>query len=406
MRSRSYGWYVLGLLASANFLNYGTRNVVFTMYDDLRGAFAFSNAELGLLGSVFMVSHALVTVPFGWAADRTDRRRVIAAGILVWSVANLASALASGLGTMLVSRAAAGIGTAACVPVANALLCDVFPSSEKARTVSFFNLGLFLGGGAGFAIGATLGFPYGFLALAGPGLLMLVAVARVDVPARSTHVQRPAVSWRAFWRDLGGVWRIPTMRWLIPGSVLMAFAAGGFLAWFADFLVQTRSMSPTRATAMFGAVALTGGLAGVLAGGIIGDRLQRARPYGRLATMSLGFAASVPFGIVALFIEPLLVFLPAAWLMMFFITWYHGPMAAVVDDLVPRERAATAQASFIFLMHLVGTAPSSFVVGLLVDEVGVRYALLLPLGSVVAAAAVLAGGWRHVEADCAITARS
>lgn len=406
MRSRSYGWYVLGLLASANFLNYGTRNVVFTMYDDLRGAFAFSNTELGLLGSVFMISHALVTVPFGWAADRVDRRRVIAAGILVWSVANVMSALSLGLGSMLVSRAAAGIGTAACVPVANALLCDVFPAGDKARTVSIFNLGLFLGGAAGFAIGATLGFPYGFAALALPGLAVLVAVAVVDVPARRPQMAQAQVTWRAFGRDLAAVWRIPTMRWLIPGSVLMAFAAGGFLAWFADFLEQTRGMSAARATAVFGTVALTGGLAGVLAGGIIGDRLQRFRPYGRLATMSLGFAVSVPFGLVALLAQPLLVFLPAAWLMMFFITWYHGPMAAVVDDLVPTERAATAQASFIFLMHLVGTAPSSFVVGLLVDEVGVRYALFLPLGSVLAAALVLAGGWRHVEADCAITARS
>ena len=58
IRSRSYGWYIVGLLAAVNFLHYGNRNVVFPVYDDLRASFGFSNAELGLLGSVFMLADA------------------------------------------------------------------------------------------------------------------------------------------------------------------------------------------------------------------------------------------------------------------------------------------------------------------------------------------------------------
>ena len=143
LRSRTYGWYVVALLAGVNFLHYGNRNVIFPVYDDLRASFGFTNAELGLLGSAFMLTHALVTVPIGWAADRLDRRQVMAAGVVLWSLAGLASAGADSVGAVLASRALVGVGTAACVPVANALLCDVFPPGEKARTVSIFNLGLF-----------------------------------------------------------------------------------------------------------------------------------------------------------------------------------------------------------------------------------------------------------------------
>ena len=405
LRSRAYAGYVLGLLALLNFFNYANRNVVFPMYDDLRATFGFSNSELGLLGTVFMLSHALFTVPIGWAADRLDRRRVMALGAALWAASALGSAAAMGLGSMLVSRALVGIGTAACVPVANALLCDVFPPHEKARVVSVFNVGLFVGGAAGFGFGAWLGFPGGFIAVALPTVAIAAMVSIMDVPPRRdmSH-EAPATSWRAFVSDAVGVLAVPTMRWAILGAVLMAFSAGGYLAWFADFIRQSKHMSIEKATVVFGVCALTGGLAGVLTGGAVGDYLQRRYPYGRLATMSIGFTVAVPFALLAIFVDSGAVFYASAWLMMYFVTWYHGPMAAVVDDLVPDERAATAQAVFIFIMHLVGTAPSSWVVGILADEVGLRWALMAPTLALLLAAPAMMGGFRTIEADCAAAA--
>lgn len=400
LRTRTYGWYVLGLLACINFLNYGNRNVVFPMYDDLRASYGFSNSELGLLGTVFMLSHALVTVPVGWLADRVDRRRVIAIGVLVWSAAALASAAAQGLGTMLLSRALCGIGTAACVPVANALLCDVFPAEEKARTVSIFNVGLFIGGAAGFGFGAWFGFPMGFIVMALPGLLLVPLIWRLDVPARR-DTELPKISWRAFGRDAVSILEVRTLRWTVLGAVLMAFAAGGYLAWFADFITAYKGLSIEVATLVFGGSALTGGLAGVITGGIVGDFLYRRYPWGRLAAMSLGFLFAVPCALGAIFVDGGPLFYASSWLLMFFITWYHGPMAAVVDDLVTDERANTGQASFIFLMHFVGTAPSSYVVGAMADGVGLRLAMLAPTVAVLLAAPAMMGGWRTVADDCA-----
>src|SRR5688500_7542188 len=75
------------LLTVINFVNYLDRMVVVTMYDDLRRVFQLSNGQLGALSAGFYVVHALATVPFGWASDRYDRRRVIAVGVLSWSLA-------------------------------------------------------------------------------------------------------------------------------------------------------------------------------------------------------------------------------------------------------------------------------------------------------------------------------
>lgn len=402
LRSRGYGWYVLGLLAALNFLNYATRNLVFPMNDDLRAAFGLSDRELGLLGTGFMAAHALLTVPLGWAADRMDRRRVLALGAAVWSAAGLAAMAAQGMGSLLAARMIAGAGTAACVPVANALLCDVFPPERKARTVSIFNLGLFVGGAAGYGIGAALGFPTGLLVVAAPGLALAVLVARLDVPPRRDPAER-AASFAEFRRDAVTIARIPAMRWLLAGAVLMAFAAGGFLAWFGDFIGQSKHLDAGGKLALAGAAGL-GGLGGVLTGGAVGDRLQRRYAWGRMGAVSIGFLASVPFGVAALLIDATVPFLCAAFFTLYFITWYHGPLAAVVDDLVPAAEAATAQAGFIAIMHLVGTAPSSYVVGVLSDEVGLRWALLAPLGAVAAAGLVIMAGWRYAP-ERAMTGR-
>src|SRR5688572_23088689 len=92
--SRAAGVRTAALLTIINFVNYLDRMVIVTMYDDLRRVFHLSNGQLGALSAGFYVVHSLATVPFGWASDRYDRRRVIAAGVIAWSAATLGSAYA------------------------------------------------------------------------------------------------------------------------------------------------------------------------------------------------------------------------------------------------------------------------------------------------------------------------
>jgi predicted MFS family arabinose efflux permease len=387
IRSRAYGWYVLGLLASLNFVNYATRNVVVTMYPDLRAAFQFDNAELGWMTSAFMYAHAVMNVPFGWLADRFDRRRVLALGGLIWSLANLAVVFADGFGYMLAGRILAGVGTAACVPIANALLSDVFPHDRKARTIAILNLGLFLGGGAGIVLGNQPGFPWAFLAVAIPGLMVSALVAVVDVPPkRQAVLARPQdMAIASLLSGARSVLSIVTMRWMIGGAIGAAFAAGGYLAWFADFLDRSKGFEPDEAMMILGGLGLTGGLAGVLSGGAVADRLMKTRTYGRLLAIAIGFGLAVPMALIAIYAPRGPLFYVGSWLLMFFINWYHGPMAAAVDDLVDDRRAALAQATFIFLMHLLGTASAPVLVGHLVDLSGVQTALLAPTAAILLA---------------------
>src|SRR5438067_12232756 len=91
---------ILGVLALTNLLGYAARNGLFTVYPDLRDQFGLHDAKLGLLTTAFIVPHALATLPFGWAGDRYDRRRVIALGLLLASVAGALGALAGPVPTL------------------------------------------------------------------------------------------------------------------------------------------------------------------------------------------------------------------------------------------------------------------------------------------------------------------
>ena len=74
---------------------------------------------------------------------------------------------------------------------------------------------------------------------------------------------------------------------------------------------------------------------------------------------------------------------------MFFISWYHAPMAVSVDDIAPPERTVAAQGLVIFAMHLLGTAPSSYVIGVVSQHSTLYKAMWVPTGGLAVAIACM-----------------
>ena len=395
--ARRAAYWALGLLAFANLINYADRNVVTPTYDDLRARFGFSNDELGLLGTVYMVGHAIGTLLFGWFGDRFDRRRVIAYALLAASLACGLGVIATGLGTLAATRFVVGVGTAAVVPVANSLLGELFDGPRKASSLSLFNLGLFIGGVVGFGGGAALGFPFALWVLAALGVAIAIAIRHLHVPARRAD-DLPLLTWDKFVRQSRELLRLRTMRWILVSTTVMAFAAGGYLAWFLDFLQKDKHMGTLESQILLLA-ALVGGLAGVIAGGRIADRMLRRRPDGRLVTIVLGMTMTVPTALGCIFLPLGVPMYGVAVATMFFISWYHAPMAASVDDLATDDRAATAQSLVIFLMHLLGTAPASWIVGRLMGPLGRKGAMLVPTGCVAIATVCMVMSLSSFERD-------
>jgi MFS family permease len=385
--------YTSGLLTAINFVNYLDRMVVVTMYDDLRRIFQLSNGQLGALSTAFYVVHSLATIPFGWAADRFDRKRVITVGVVTWSLATLGSAYALGFVSLLFLRGAVGIGEAAYGPASNALLCEVDPK-RKARLNAIYNGGMFAGACAGLWLGGALGFPRAFELVAWPGFALGLLALTLPISATRTDASARPVP-RSMRQVMGEMadgirrtLRIRTLRWMLASAVLISFAAGGYVTWIVDFTVQVKGMSQAEARPLYAAIALTGGIAGVLAGGYVADRLQTRTARGRVLTMAIGFFAAFPFCLGVIFIDHGLPYIVVAWLLMFFIPFYNGPMPAVIDDVVDDDEATRAQAAFIPFLHILGTGCAALVIGYVseIPSIGLRGAFALP-----ALATLLAG---------------
>jgi predicted MFS family arabinose efflux permease len=185
----------------------------------------------------------------------------------------------------------------------------------------------------------------------------------------------------------------------------MAFAAGGLQAWLLDFLQRDKGMSKEAATSLFTGC-LVAGLFGVLAGGRVADRLRRRWAWGRPGAIALGMALTVPCGIGAILLPAGPALTASAVATMFFITWYHGPMAASVDDVAPAGREASAQAVVLFATHLIGTAPSSRIIGEINERWGGRPAMLTAAAAVAVAALLLALAFATMGPDAAAAGRA
>ncbi len=386
--------WVLAVLTAANFVGYASRNALFLAYDDLRLRFAIDNSTIGALGTAFMLAQAVATVPAGWAGDRYDRRRVLAAGLLLAAAAGIAGPLGDTFWALLISRALVGLGLAVVVPVANSILGELFAGDVKASRIAIFNLGLFVGGAVGLAGGDFAGYPWILYGCALPGFALALALYHLPI---APH--RAAMGQAAPARGEGSA--VATMlaqarevlarrafRRVMASATSMAFAAGGFAAWFAELLRSDKRLSETETTQVM-VVSLVAGLIGVVTGGKLGDKWRRRRRAGRLWIMVIGMSATVPCVSAAIVLPAGPALVAVSMVTMFFVSWYHAPMAATVDDLARDDAAATAQAVVVFTMHTIGTAPSSWLVGWLSDEIGLARAMWLPTGMLLVAAAFM-----------------
>ena len=398
--TQRYALYVLALLTALNFLNYVDRLVITSMYEDLRKHFHFADWQIGMFSSAFFIVHALTTVPFGWAADNFDRRKIMAGAVLLWSAATLGSAYAVGFLSMLALRSFVGVGEAAYGPVANTIIAESFAPGLKARVIGIFNGGMFAGACIGIFMGVTLGYPKAFLYVGYPGIMLGLLAWNLRIRPRRQDV--PRGKYPGFFPVVKQSWasiNVPTLHWMVVAGVLISFAVGGYTTWFIDFVHRYKHVDPHRAAIIYGIIAISGGVCGVVAGGFVGDFLMKRWPSGRVLTISIGFFLSVPFGIGAVYLPNGTLFYISSWLMMFFIPWYNGPMAAVIDDVVDNDKASTAQASFTLFLHLLGSGPSAAAVGALSGLIGLQHALMLPTACIVASAIVCLFAARHVGPD-------
>ncbi len=172
------------------------------------------------------------------------------------------------------------------------------------------------------------------------------------------------------------VLRTPTLIWLFVGGALTTAAMNSLVAWSALYLQQVLDLSLVQVGRQIGPVGLVAGVLGSWIGGRLGDRLMERTPSGRVIASAVGFLLGAPICVVLLLVNDVRLFSALFFVVVFFFTWYNGPVAAVLFDVVPRGIAATVMGAYVFFIHIAGDAIALPVVGFLSDRYGLRVALM------------------------------
>ncbi|HEY2525418.1 MAG TPA: ACS family MFS transporter [Candidatus Binataceae bacterium] len=137
---------VIVLFALSTVLCYVDRVNISIAIIPLAHAKGYNDAQRGLILSSFFWGYLWFQLPGGLLADRFGGKRVLGAGVALWSIATfLTPAATVSFGLLLLMRGALGAGEAVNFPAIHSIAARWTPSSERARAISLHLSGTALG---------------------------------------------------------------------------------------------------------------------------------------------------------------------------------------------------------------------------------------------------------------------
>ena len=143
-------WLVVALLFVVGLLNYLDRIMITTMRSSIVEAIPMTDAQFGLLTSVFLWIYGLLSPFAGFLADRYSRSRVIIISLFVWSLVTWLTIHAQTFQQLLLTRALMGISEACYIPAALALIADYHRGRTRSLATGIHMTGIMVGQSLGF----------------------------------------------------------------------------------------------------------------------------------------------------------------------------------------------------------------------------------------------------------------
>lgn len=174
----------------------------------------------------------------------------------------------------------------------------------------------------------------------------------------------------------------PTLALVFIAGAMISFGTNGIVGWGPAYVSRSLGLDAASAAKLLGVSGLIAGTTGTLAGGFIADWFSRRTQRGRVLTAAAGFLIGGPLAIYLLTVRDAELFRLLFTIAFFFLSWYNGPMSAIIFDVVPSRVGATVAGAYFLFIHLAGDAIALPLIGALSDRFGLERAVfLLPIVS-------------------------
>lgn len=139
-------WIIVTLVAIATVINYIDRGALGFLWPEISEELGLTKADYAIILNVFTFAYAFGQSIFGKLFDWIGTRLGFVLSIVVWSLATMLHAVASGLTSFAVFRALLGVSEAGNWPGATKANAEWFPINERALAQGIFNSGAAIGG--------------------------------------------------------------------------------------------------------------------------------------------------------------------------------------------------------------------------------------------------------------------
>ena len=375
--SVSYRYYVLFVLFLGYIVNVMDRGVLAAVLENIKRDFALTDTQIGFLGSMpFAFFYSILGVPIAALADRTIRKNVLAAAIVLWSAATAACGFAPNFYWLVTTRALTGVGEAGGSPPSHSLISDYFTRSQRATALSIYALGVPVGQMIGNALGGRFNDIFGwretFFLIGAPGVVVgLLVWATVREPPRGlseNDVKKTG--------DAPAFWTAVKFLSSYASFAHMCLAAGlHSVVWYAGsqlnnvFFQRSHGMTATQAGDVVALMAIVGA-AGTLLGGMFSDKLSARKNDRRWYMWVPGIATliMVPFQFVAYLTNELHITITSFCIMIVLASMFFGPSFAVAQGLGTLRTRAVATSLLLLVQTLVGMGLGPLIAGILSDR--------------------------------------
>ena len=370
---------LLFFLTLLNLLNFVDRQLIASFSNFIVPDLGLTNAQYGFLTTIpFIVFYSIAGLFMGVLADMVNRPRLIAFGVVLWSVFTALTGAAKGFVSMALPRMFIGVGESILTPTSMSLLSDSFPSKRMGFAAGFYYMGVPIGVGVSLLIAGYLGESLGgrncFYLLGGIGLILgLSALLFKDRPRKnaSDNKEQQTLSKETTVEIVKTLYKAisasSALRFTILAGVFyhIVLGASGFEQLW---LVQERGFERSNIAQIVGWIGVFAGLAGNLFGGILSDWWQENTDQGRPMFLFWLALLTLPIGIYYRFVEPgTVIFWIGIIIGYFQLGCFFGPTFSTVQELVPDRIRATVVAFYILTLNLIGLTIGSWGGGLCAD---------------------------------------